>query len=195
MNYRVRNIVIAVALAVVAAAIVMVYVSSARRSEKAAGKPVTVFVASRDVMPGTAGTSVLQGGWLRAATVARSAMVPGAITNLSQLAGLVAIQSTYTGEQVTSRRFGQAQEQGVRSDLHGALRIVQLPGDQNQLLAGTLKDGDHVDVVASIKVPEDGQIHFSRVVLRDLLIVQPADKPSAGSAIRRARCPRRPRCT
>ena len=40
--------------------------------------------------------------------------------------------------------------------LKGAYRIVQLPGDANQLLAGTLKQGNRVDVVGSWKYPETG---------------------------------------
>jgi len=40
--------------------------------------------------------------------------------------------------------------------LRGNLRAFQVAGDQNQLLAGTLKDNDHVDLVAAITVGTSG---------------------------------------
>jgi Flp pilus assembly protein CpaB len=40
------------------------------------------------------------------------------------------------------------------------------------VLAGTLQDGDHVDVLGSWNVPEDQTRHYSRVVLRDILVLE-----------------------
>jgi Flp pilus assembly protein CpaB len=40
------------------------------------------------------------------------------------------------------------------------------------VLAGTLQDGDHVDVVGSWNVPESDTRHYSRVVLRDLVVLE-----------------------
>ena len=58
----------------------------------------------------------------------------------------------YAGEQVTLRRFSDVAAQGIRSQLKGTLRAVQIAGDPNQLLAGTLKAGDHVDLVANLRL-------------------------------------------
>ena len=63
------------------------------------------------------------------------------------------------------------------------MRAVQVPGDEHQLLAGTVREGDHVDVVASWKFPETGQEHFSRVVLRDLLVLEGADTSEASTKV------------
>jgi Flp pilus assembly protein CpaB len=86
----------------------------------------------------------------------------------------------YAGEQVSTLRFQAAEERGVRAQLTGALRAVQVPGDANQLLAGTVKEGDHVDVLANWKYPESGQDHVTRVVLRDILVLKGASTEGPG---------------
>ena len=58
------------------------------------------------------------------------------------------------------------------------MRAFQVPGDQHQLLAGTLKAGDHIDVVASLKVNPDKDIYATRIVLRDIEVLKAA--PTTG---------------
>jgi Flp pilus assembly protein CpaB len=81
--------------------------------------------------------------------VSRNAVVPGAISNASQLAGTVANQPIYVGEQVTNSRFSDSAVAGIQGQLKGTMRAVQLQGDTNQLLAGTLRPGDYVDLLAT----------------------------------------------
>jgi hypothetical protein len=72
---------------------------------------------------------------------------------------------------------------GVRAQLSGTLRAFSLEGDQNQLLAGTLKDGDAVDFVAALKKPGDQDIYFSRVLVRNVKVLDAPDAPPAGSKL------------
>ena len=86
---------------------------------------------------------------------------------------LVLNEPLYAGEQVTARRFGSVQQEGIQSKLKGTLRAFQLSGDQNQLLAGTVKDGDHVDLVATLRTAtRPTKPAVSRVVLRDLEVLR-----------------------
>jgi Flp pilus assembly protein CpaB len=120
---------------------------------------------------------------LESQEVSRKSVVPGAISDTDQLAGLVATQPTMQGEQVTTRRFSPRTHVGVRAQLSGTLRALSIEGDQNQLLAGTLKDGDSVDFVAALKKPGDQDIYFSRVLVRDVKVLQAPDAPPAGSKL------------
>jgi Flp pilus assembly protein CpaB len=180
MNYRVKNIGIAVALAALAAILTSVYVVNYKRHVQHGEGKVTVLVAARDIPAGTSGADVIDKKMLKEQTVARKARVPGAISSPDQLSQYVATQDIYQGEQVSSRRFAPPQEQGIRAQIKGTQRAYQLPGNGDQLLAGTLQAGDHVDVVGTwgIKNPgsngEDAIV--SRVVLRNLLVLTP---PSA----------------
>jgi len=84
---------------------------------------------------------------------------------------------------VSTRRFRTAAEQGIRAQLKGNLRALQLAGDDHQLLNGTLKDGDRVDVVASIQLGGQLQKSATRVVLRDLLVLKAPETTRIGGKL------------
>lgn len=200
MTYRLRNILIAVGLAAVAALLTVYYVGNVKKDVQKGDDVVSVFVAAHDIPAGTAGSEAIKGDMLKAKEVARRNVVPGAISNPEQIDDLVSSETIYAGEQVTARRFQPVEQQGVVAEITGNLRAIQVPGDQHQLLAGTLKKGDHVDVVVSIKfrvkglpkslvdetsAPREGtavtdneERVASRIVLRDLLVLRAAEKPA-----------------
>jgi Flp pilus assembly protein CpaB len=183
MTYRIRNIGIAVALAVVAALLTTFYVTNYKRTVQQGEQKVPVYVASHDIPLGTPGSDVAHRSMLRLEHVSRRSVVPGAISQPSQIEKLVAVEPVYAGEQVSTRRFRTAEEQGIRAQLKGNLRAMQVPGTQSQLLGGSLKTGDRVDVVGNWLMPEDSQTHVTRVVLRDLLVLQPPDAANVGGKI------------
>src|SRR5262249_11992494 len=110
------------------------------------------------------------------------------ISSPEQISGLIATQETLEGEQVTARRFSPVAEKGVRGDLKGNLRAVQIQGDANQTLAGTLHDGDHVDLVATFKYHKAGNdsgdtFYAARVVLRNLKVEKAPQAPAVGTKL------------
>jgi Flp pilus assembly protein CpaB len=181
MAYRARNIMIAVALAAVAALLTSFYVTSYKRHVQRGEDHVTVLVAKKDIPEGTSGADAA--GMLTPLDVTRKSVVPGAISNTDQLAGLVATKQVLQGEQVTTRSFSPKTHVGVRAQLTGVLRAVSIEGDQNQLLAGTLRDGDTVDFVVALKVPSTQDVYYSRVLARNVKVLQAPDAPPAGSKL------------
>jgi Flp pilus assembly protein CpaB len=189
MNYRVKNIGIAVALAALAAILTSVYVVNYKRHVQNGEDKVPVFVAARDIPAGTSGAEVVDQHMLKKVTVPKKAIVAGAISSPDQLSQYIATQDVYEGEQVSTRRFAPPREQGIRAQIKGTQRAYQVEGDQHQLMAGTLKAGDHVDVAASWEVTVNGpngkdvKTIVSRVVLRDLLVLTPAEQGAGSSAV------------
>jgi pilus assembly protein CpaB len=183
MTYRIRNIGIAVALAIVAALLTTFYVTNYKRTVQQGEQKVPVYVASHDISLGTPGSDVAHRNMLRVEHVPRRSVVPGAISQPDQIDKLVAVEPIYAGEQVSTRRFRTAEEQGIRAQLRGNLRAVQVAGNERQLLTGTLQDGDRVDLVASIDLPGQQQTAASRVVLRDLLVLQAPETSRISSKI------------
>jgi Flp pilus assembly protein CpaB len=188
MNYRVKNIGIAVALAALAAILTSVYVVNYKRHVQSGEDKVPVYVAARDIPAGTSGAEVIDQHMLKKVTIPKKAIVAGAISNPSDLTSYIATQDVYEGEQVSTRRFAPPKEQGIRAQIKGTQRAYQVEGNSHQLLAGTLKAGDHVDVVATWGVKNPGQESgddaiVSRVVLRDLLVLTPADEAASSSAV------------
>ena len=174
MNYRAKNIGIAIGLAALAAILTSVYVVNYKRHVQRGEDKVTVLVAARDIPAGTAGADIIDQKMLKEQTVPRKAIVAGAISTSDQLSQYVATQDVYEGEQVSTRRFAPPSEQGIRAQIKGTQRAYQLTGTADELLAGTIQNGDHVDVVGTWPVGGtggNGQI-VSRVVIRDLLVLR-----------------------
>jgi Flp pilus assembly protein CpaB len=59
----------------------------------------------------------------------------------------------------------------VRSLLHGTLRALSIPGTPDSLLAGTLRDGDHVDIIANLKTGDCSTCFAVRNIARDVLVL------------------------
>lgn len=180
MTYRIRNLVVAIGLALVAMMLTLFYVTNYKRSVQHDAASVQVYVAAHDLTGGVSGAELVKQHDLRLESVARRAVVPGAISSPNQLQALVLSGPVYAGEQVTLRRFTDVAAQGVRAELKGTLRAVQVAGDPNQLLAGTLHAGDHVDVVANVRIDSNKATNATRIVLRDLTVLStPAESAAA----------------
>ena len=172
MTYRLRNIVIAVVLAAFAALLTMMYVTSYEKRVQNGEEDVSVLVAKSDIPAGISGAAAM--ARVETRMVAQRNVAPGAVSEKSQLEEFVVSQPIYAGEQVSRQRFSSSTEIGVRSSLTGNMRAVALAGDGVQLLADTLRAGDRVDLVGSLKISEDKDISATRIVLRDLEVLKPA---------------------
>jgi Flp pilus assembly protein CpaB len=179
---RIRNLALPLGLAALAAILVGIYITSYRNSVTHGAGLVKVLVAARDIPAGTDGSTVAGGGYLKTQTVPRRALVPGSVTTAAPLTSLVAGGAIYKGEQITLRQFKPIAQGGVFGKFSGTERLVVVPGEPRQVLAGTVAEGDHVDVVANVKYTV-GQLDraTSRVVLRNLLVLKSPDESSGGS--------------
>jgi Flp pilus assembly protein CpaB len=179
-RYRVRNALVAGGLAIIGALLVAAYVTSYRNNVTRGADLVPVYVAVHDIAAGTDGASAVGGGALKRETELRRNVVPGAITNARQIAGLAAAQTIYAGQQITIREFHPLIQQGPLASIDGNLRAIAIPGNNQQLLAGIVKAGDHVDVLANVKYSVRGANRtVTRVILQNLLVLY---APSSGSS-------------
>jgi Flp pilus assembly protein CpaB len=186
MTYSARNLIIAMGLAVAAALLVGLYVSDYKRTVEHSQQHVTVYVAAKDIPSGMSGADAASKGYLKTEQVLRASVVPGAISDPSQLKSLVAAQEVFPGEQISLSRFSNVAQHGLRGFLRGNMRAVQVSGDANQLLVGTLQTGDHVDVVGNIKIKEQPPTYVDRIVLRNLKVLR---APTAADAAKLSSSP------
>jgi Flp pilus assembly protein CpaB len=179
---RLRNLMLPVALAVLAVVLIGIYIVSYRNSVNSGAELVKVLVAARDIPAGTKGTAVASGGYLKTQSVPRRAVVPGSIVSGAPLTSQVSTDPIYKGEQITLRQFGPIAQAGIFAKFSGKQRAVALLGEPTQLLSGTLSDGDHVDVVATAQYMSRGLARStSRVVLRNLLVLEAPDQKDVSS--------------
>lgn len=168
IGYRARTLGVAALLALLALILVLGYVRSYKGSVDASSATGIALVATKDIEPGTPASGLGQA--VRPREVVRA---PGAVEGLGQLEGLVVAEPIYAGEQVTIRRFKPAGQEGLRGELRGTGRALVVPGDRNQLLAGLLRTGDRVDVLAALERAREGggEETVTKVVLTDLLVL------------------------
>jgi Flp pilus assembly protein CpaB len=194
MTYRLRNIGLALALAVGAVLLVFYYVGQERNRLQDGEELVSVWVAAKNIPEGTAGSTLESGNFIEKTEVERDLVAPGALLQPNEVANEIAATTIYKGEQVSQLRFRSEAEKGIRGQLTGTLRAVQVPGTKDQLLAGTLESGDRVDVVSTIKykfvnfgsVPTgtgNEELTATRTVLRDILVLKPSEQSGGDSKV------------
>jgi Flp pilus assembly protein CpaB len=132
----------------------------------------------QDLKVGTAVATALQHHALVVERVPHDALNAGAVTSAALVRRDVVVQPIYAGEQVTARRLGQTGEAGIHSVLSGSERIIQVAGDPDQLLAGSVRDGDHVDILASVKAGTSGTPYTAYAARNVVVLDAPSDSSS-----------------
>jgi pilus assembly protein CpaB len=149
---KTRGLALAIALLVAASATaaVFLYVQNVKADATAGAAMVTVVVSKKDITAGTKLDPLVDSGQLTTLQVPQAAVVPGAVTDLSQLRGRRANTFILQGEQISTARL-----QGTSYNTGGALGLpkgyegisIQL---QAQAVPGQLvQPGDHVAVYAT----------------------------------------------
>jgi Flp pilus assembly protein CpaB len=179
MTYRLRNIVLAVALAVLAAFLTAMYVAGYQKRVDAGQEKVKVLVAKSDIAPGTSTASI--GAKVSEQEILRKNVVPVAVSDLTTVEGQSTSQWIYSGEQLSARRFSATGRSGIHGELKGNLRAIEISGTKHQLLSGILRRGDHIDVVGNLEVGDNS--HAARVVLRDLQVLKADDVTGVGTGL------------
>jgi len=148
VTYNVRNIAIAVVLAVAAALVVLVYTTSYRQSVTKGQKRVDVMVASRDIVAGTPAEEAA--GAMVLTSVLSDDKAPGALSTTAGLDGKVAAQTIYAGQQVVAAAFGTSTTQAPALQITKDERAVNVVVQRSSGMIGDVKAGDYIDVFATL---------------------------------------------
>src|SRR5262245_58910697 len=123
MTYSVRNIAIALMLAIAAAAAVLVYTSSFKDQVTREQERVKVMVASQEIPAGTPGEQAA--GMMELREVIRTDLTPGALTSSEALEGKVATFTVYPGQQVILQAFEEPTTQAAALQLDKTERGIR----------------------------------------------------------------------
>jgi Flp pilus assembly protein CpaB len=190
MTYSVRNIVIAVVLAVLAAVLVIMYTSNAQKQATDGQVSTTVLVAKTDIAPGTEVSTALTAGAFETRSVVAKDVVPGALTSLNSLdKSLAATGQIAAGSQITSSMFSASQQNPIVTQISGVDRAIQFALNPNAVLGGTLKAGDHVDIIYYTTIhptgnnSKYGDTDVSRLLFLNVPVLSTYDSGAAETAI------------
>jgi Flp pilus assembly protein CpaB len=175
LKTRQGTIVVGVAAAVLAAILLLVYLSHYRNSVKGSTEPVTVLVAKSLIPKGTSGTSLATKSLFVVTTIPKGQLKLGAISDPGVLHGTFATADIYPRQQLTSADFAPASVGALAAQLSGSWRAFALPAlDAAHGLAPDVQPGDHVDVY--------GQLNGTTgLVLSNVLVLASPTQATAGS--------------
>ena len=137
---------VGLAAAVLAGVVLLVYLNSYRSSVRSSTEPVTVLVARSLIEKGTSGNEVAERKLFQATDIAKDQLKIGALTDVSSVAGRVALADIYPGQQLTAADFTTEPTDSLPIQLTGDERGISLELDTSHGLTGPLHAGDHVDV-------------------------------------------------
>ena len=149
------SLALAALAAVIAGALILVYVNRYRDSVRASGAQVTVLVAKSAIPQGTPGRVVASQGLFTVATIRESQLRDGAFSDPASLVGRAASHDIYSGQQLTAADFAGAAT-SLASKLTGYQRLVAIPLDASHGLTNDLSAGDHVDVYVGFNITPVG---------------------------------------
>lgn len=142
---------VAGAAALLAGALILIYLNGYRNSVQSEGAPVTVLIAKQNIPKGTSGTVIASKNLFRTTTMRESQLREGALSDPANLRGQVVMQEIFKGSQLTALSFAPGSET-LASALSGTDRIVAIPLDTAHGLIGEVDAGSHVDIFAGFNV-------------------------------------------
>jgi Flp pilus assembly protein CpaB len=151
ISTRRGTLTLAIAAAVLAGLLVLVYVSRYRASVRSDNAPVTVLVAKSTIPKGTPGRLLAAQSLFTVTTIRESQLRNGAFSDPSSLVGRAASHDIFPGQQLTAADFA-ASATSLASTLSGNQRVVIVPLDASHGLTADLAAGDRVDIYAAFNV-------------------------------------------
>lgn len=152
-------LIIGVVLALTALFLVKTYVEQQRetvlqeartRAVREQASQTAVLVAKKDILKGAA----IEADSLDEKVVPNQYIQPQAVTSFDRIAGMVAVASIARGEQITLTKLSYPRERGGLAEVTPVgKRAVTISVDNISSLAGMIKAGDYVDVLAILPLP------------------------------------------
>ncbi|MDP8909422.1 MAG: Flp pilus assembly protein CpaB [Chloroflexota bacterium] len=178
------SVLAAVVTAALAGLIIMVFLNQYRDNVNKDGVPTPVLVAGKLIEQGASGDTIGAAGLFKAEEVPRDQLKTGAVTDAATLRGKVAIQDILPGQQLTAADFRPA-GRGVVTKLGPDQRAMKIALDNAHGLIGTVRKGDHVDVLSGFLVDSatGRQQPILRTLMQNLLVLDapPAEVKAGGS--------------
>lgn len=122
-----------------------------RQIAKMQSSQAAILIAKQDIPKGT----LIDSAPLDSSIVPNEYVQPQAVTSLSRIAGMVTVAPISKGEQITLSKLANTKQAG--GDLAGVTpagkRAISIAVDNISSVAGMVKPGDYVDVIATLQVP------------------------------------------
>jgi Flp pilus assembly protein CpaB len=180
--------------ALVAGALLLIYVSQVRQDASSQSATVSVLVANKLIPQSSSGDVIAAQKWYSAVSTPKDQVKDGAITDPASISGKIASHDIYPNQQLTTSDFTDAPTDAVTTKLTGNQRAISIPLDSAAGLTPFLQAGDHVDIMAGFNVipigPNGAPLNGSsqarpveKVVAQNIKVLEvPSTSSSTGSS-------------
>jgi pilus assembly protein CpaB len=138
--------------ALVAGALLLIYVSQVRQDANSQSATVSVLVANKLIPQSSSGDVIASQKWYSAVSTPKDQVKDGAITDPASISGKIASHDIFPNQQLTTSDFTDAPTDAVTTKLTGNQRAISIPLDSAAGLTPFLQAGDHVDIMAGFNV-------------------------------------------
>ena len=174
-------IAVGVVVAVIAAILLIVYITRYKSSVDSSAAATPVLVAKNLIPKGTPGTAVAARGLYQSTSVPADTVQPGAINDPAALSGRVAIADIYPGGQLTLNNFTAEASGALNAQIAGRERGVTMAIDPVRGSLANVATGDHVDIYT--QVTRDGRPVIQ--LFRSNIVVLSAPGSAGGNVVLR----------
>ena len=161
--------------ALLAGALLLVFLNAYRDSTRNDDATVNVVVAKRLIERGSAADVLADQGVFQVARVRKDELKQGAIVDPKSLEGTIAAGDVYPGEQITAPDFTTTVPRAIYK-LNGYNRALAIPTDAVRTNTSELRAGDRVDILGAFNStegqPGTGGKPVIKVLMRNVLILR-----------------------
>ncbi|KRE29997.1 Flp pilus assembly protein CpaB [Agromyces sp. Soil535] len=157
MKTRIIGAIVALILAAVGAFVLVTYVRGADARAADGAELSDVYIVQESIPKGTAGESVEE--YVKVDTVPQRNLVDGYVTDLADLAGLVADAEILPGEQLAEARFIDPAELAARGDVPvpAGMQLISFTLPADRVVGGQVRAGDRIGLVGTVDPDEVGE--------------------------------------
>jgi Flp pilus assembly protein CpaB len=161
--------------ALLAGALLLVFLNEYRDSTRDDDASVSVVVAKRLIERGSAADVLADEGAFRRVSVPKAELKQGAVVDPATLEGKIAAGDVYPGEQITATDFDAVYPRAIYK-LTGPYRALTIPTEDVHSNTAELRAGDRVDILGAFNSEQDqpggGGKPVIKLMMRNVLVLR-----------------------
>ncbi len=156
MKTRIIGAIVALVLTAIGAFVLVTYVRGADARAAEGAELAEVYVVQEEIPKGTPGESVSD--FVKLDSMPQRNIASGVVTDLDDLAGLIADSVILPGEQLLEARFVDPAEAAARGDVPvpEGMQLVSFTLEADRVVGGQVRAGDRIGLVGTIDPDEVG---------------------------------------
>lgn len=156
MKTRIIGAIVALVLTAVGAFVLITYVRGADARAAEGAELADVYVVQEEIPEGTPGESIAE--YVKVDSLPQRNVAGSAVTDLSDLSGLVAETTLLPGEQLLEDRFIAPSEAAARGDVPvpDGMQLVAFTLEADRVVGGQVRAGDRIGLVGTVDPDEVG---------------------------------------